>query len=331
MKNQTGNEPDRIHIGSTRLASVAQALRQPTSNPELPLARFRLIFRSSKPVAPNWFPGSAWRGVLGHELQARACSSAGCQNQKHAPDCRYRYLFETTLSSGKFTDSGTVPHPFVLSVPWRTVAPSGIVVLHLSLFGHAVSDAGLILDALRHGARRLQPIGPLDLVSMEEEAEPGSGIWRLLQQRPSPNAGPVSIPPAPATVRISLSTPLRLRIQNQEITAAKFRVAHLFSNLLRRVSLLTAHHTDTPLETDFAALSRMAERISFIRKELSWYDMARYSSRQDDLVPIGGLLGTFEFSLCGFKSLWPYFWLGQFTHAGKGTALGLGHYQVWTV
>jgi hypothetical protein len=306
----------------------ARAFQNPISDPELPFARFRLIFRSRKAIDPNWFLGSAWRGVLGHELLATACRSAGCTSGEHAKGCRYVYLFETPQLNGRFADSGTAPHPLVLSVPWRTPSHCDIVTLQLSLFGRAVSDAGLVLDALRSGARKLQPTGPLELLSIEEEVEPGSGCWNLLTQTAFPRVGTVRIPAPPATLAVCLLTPLRLRIQNQEITPNRFRVAHLFSNLLRRVSLLSAHHTDSPLQTDFAGLTRMADSIPLLGKNLEWYDMSRYSSRQNDLVPMGGLLGTFRIPIVGFEALWPYFWLGQFTHAGKGTAMGLGRYRV---
>jgi CRISPR-associated endoribonuclease Cas6 len=312
------------------MLELVQSTLIPLRAPELPLARFRLMFRCHNQVAPDAFLGSAWRGVLGRELLAKACRSAGCTGGQHAPNCRYVYLFETPHALGKFTDSGNVPHPLVISVPWRAQSQSAILTLQLTLFGCAVCDAGLVLDALRVGARKLRPTGPLDLVSIEEEVEPGSGIWRTLQQKRSPEFGSIHIPLPPSGLRVTLLTPLRLRIQNQEITPPQFRIAHLFSNLLRRISLLTCHHTRTPLETDFAGLTRMAEHVALLRKDLIWYDMARYSSRQQDLIPIGGLLGNFEFSLSGSEALWPYFWLGQFTHAGKGTAMGLGRYRVWT-
>lgn len=128
-------------------------------DPELPFSRFRVIFRSPNPVDPERFLGSAWRGVLGHALLAEACPSAGCTGKAHKPDCRYLYLFETPQSSGRFADPGVVPHPLVLSVPWRDQTPRDIVVLQLSLFGRAIVNAGLVLDAVLAGARKLRPTG----------------------------------------------------------------------------------------------------------------------------------------------------------------------------
>jgi len=129
-------------------------------------------------------------------------------------------------------------------------------------------------------------------------------------------------------VRVVLITPLRLRIQEAYVGADQFRFVHLFSNLLRRFSLLAYFHCDDPFETDFAALIRQAERVPLARADLRWHDLTRYSSRQKERLQIGGLLGVFELDAAALGSLWPYLWLGQFTHAGKGATMGLGRYAV---
>ena len=43
---------------------------------------------------------------------------------------------------------------------------------------------------------------------------------------------------------------------------------------------------------------------------------------------MGGLVGEFELSDIGLKPFWPYLWLGQWTHSGKGTVMGLGRYRL---
>ncbi len=53
-----------------------------------------------------------------------------------------------------------------------------------------------------------------------------------------------------------LETPLRLKREEHVVTPETFGFGALFATLLRRISLLTAFHTDTPLETDFAGLTR---------------------------------------------------------------------------
>ncbi len=45
---------------------------------------------------------------------------------------------------------------------------------------------------------------------------------------------------------------------------------------------------------------------------------------------MGGLLGSMTMNLERIESLWPYLYLGQWLHAGKGTNMGLGRYRLTT-
>ncbi len=126
-------------------------------------------------------------------------------------------------------------------------------------------------------------------------------------------------------------TPLRLNADGRLVSQDRFRFHHLFSNLLRRISLLTVFHTDTPLETNFAELTQAARAVGLKSARLSWHDWTRFSSRQDTLVQMGGLVGEIELTGADLEPFWPYLWLGQWTHAGKGAVMGLGRYQIETV
>ena len=61
---------------------------------------------------------------------------------------------------------------------------------------------------------------------------------------------------------------------------------------------------------------------------LRWHEWTRYSSRQDALLQMGGLLGEITVAGADLSPFWPYLWLGQWTHAGKGTSMGLGKYRI---
>ena len=120
-----------------------------------------------------------------------------------------------------------------------------------------------------------------------------------------------------------------MRHQGRHLTPGRFDFGVLFGQLLRRLGMLTQFHTDVPLKTDFRALTAAAGAVPLVRQDLRWQDWTRYSSRQETTMQMGGLLGHFE--LDGGQALapfWPCLWLGQWTHAGKGTALGLGAYRL---
>jgi hypothetical protein len=121
-----------------------------------------------------------------------------------------------------------------------------------------------------------------------------------------------------------------VRLQRDEllVTPETFRFSDLFGPLLRRVSMLTYFHTDTPLETNFAGLMELARQVEPVEAKLAWKDWTRYSSRQKTAMQMGGLVGEIVVELAQGSPLWPYLWLGQWVHVGKGTSMGLGHYTI---
>ena len=131
---------------------------------------------------------------------------------------------------------------------------------------------------------------------------------------------------APATVRVRLLSPLRIKRHEHLVGAANFDFRAFMSGLLRRISLLTCFFSDTPLETDFACLLRMAESAPVTRPEVRWREWIRHSSRQNTKLQMGGLVGSFELAGSKLEPFWPILWLGQWTHAGKGCSMGLGRY-----
>jgi hypothetical protein len=92
--------------------------------------------------------------------------------------------------------------------------------------------------------------------------------------------------------------------------------------------MISYFHTDTPLEIDFAALTAKAKTVQLVSQQLLWYDWTRYSSRQQTEMNMGGLTGTVQLDMEGLEAFWPYLWLGQYTHIGKGTSMGLGAYSI---
>jgi CRISPR/Cas system endoribonuclease Cas6 (RAMP superfamily) len=47
-------------------------------------------------------------------------------------------------------------------------------------------------------------------------------------------------------------------------------------------------------------------------------------------MQMGGILGSFLLNGEELADFWPYLWLGQWTHAGKGATMGLGRYRIVT-
>jgi hypothetical protein len=249
--------------------------------------------------------------------------------------CVYPYIFETPPpeNSQKLPSYFAVPHPFVLSVPWDGRTEDGNHNLELTLIGRGNQYAAYVILAMKIAAEEgVNPLGRLTLGGVEQESEAGSGQWtEIFAGGEQLNAlAPVAVaaPLPPPAIRVQLESPLRLRHENNYVSAERFEFAELFRNILRRVSFLTYFHTERPLETDFAGLVRRAREVGIGNTDLRWRDWTRYSTRQQEKLQMGGLVGEFSVRLDGLEDLWPYLWLGQWVHAGKGATMGLGRYRI---
>jgi len=126
-------------------------------------------------------------------------------------------------------------------------------------------------------------------------------------------------------ITISLRTPLRIRFDGQITDSLEFHV--LLRNLLRRISSLSYFHCGEKLDMDFRGLIEKARAVRQTASDIHWYDWSRYSTRQEEWMSLGGILGnvSYEGDLSDFMTLLR---LGEYIHVGKGTSFGLGKYEV---
>lgn len=310
--------------------------------PAIPVARHRLHLIAETVVRLPAYAGSTWRGALGHALRRTVCVTGG----RHCPDCLlyrscvYPYVFETPPPerAEKLRKYPAAPHPFVIE-PWadcRDVGPGETFGVDLVLIGRGQSQLAYFIEALRRagqtgiGKGAAQGAGRYALASVEQETAAGwQRIYTAGARLESQAAQTPVVPPLPAgPVRVELATPLRLNVAEDLVTPDRLRFRDVFSTVLRRLSLLSYFHTDIPLDTDFRALVQAAETVSISEPDLRWHDWTRYSARQDALLQMGGLVGAFTLPGAALAPFWPYLWLGQWTHAGKGAVMGLGRYQI---
>lgn len=306
-------------------------------NPTLPIAAFRFDYRAEHLEALPAYAGSAWRGAFGHALKRTVCVSRNipCADCLLYRSCAYPYIFETPPPPGtaKLRHYTAAPHPFVLAT--EASQAGATYPLDVTLFGRGLQYLPYIVHALEQAGRQglgKQKAAVFSLAEVKQHDLQTPGQWhgiygpgRPLAPRPAAMPG---LPPLPSRLRIELDTPLRLRRDEQPVAPDGFRFADLFSALLRRVSLLTYFHTDTPLETDFAGLTEQARAVRLVDPMLRWQKWSRYSSRQQAKMDMDGLLGGFELNSTGLEPFWPYLWLGQWTHAGKAATMGLGRYRI---
>ena len=305
--------------------------------PAIPIKSYRFCYDTAHPIRLPDYPGSAWRGALGHALKRTVCvvRNTPCNQCLLKNACAYSYVFETPppADAEKMRKYTAAPHPFVLRLPENaSIDPN--YRLDLILFGHGQRYFPYLIHALQTAGK--DGIGGkrqvFDLIQIDELDTRGNSqsIYQngaLLPQQPAMSP---SVPDMPARVELTFHTPLRIKHEQKNVTPNNFSFGAFFSTLLRRISMISYFHTDTPLDTDFAGLTAQAKQVAIAQQELHWYDWTRYSSRQQTEMNLGGLVGSITLDTNGLEAFWPYLWLGQWTHVGKATSMGLGAYSINT-
>ncbi len=304
--------------------------------PTLPVQRYVLAFDAPPGRRDLSFAGNAWRGALGYALREVACltGAPGCGGCTRRAQCAYAYLFETPPPADATVMRlyPSAPHPFVLRE--LDDAPPGQAALLLTLVGRAQELLPLLVQALRRAAHGPQGIQgcQLQLREVRQEAGLGRDAWQridgprgLLLSLP---CAPCELPPPPAhAVRLRFLTPLRVKREGGALGARALDFAALAGTLVRRISMLQAFHTDTPLQAPFVELKARARQV-LMRSQLAPVQQQRFSNRQHRSMPMDGLLGHVELDAADAQAFWPFLWLGQYLHVGSAATMGLGCYVI---
>ncbi len=307
-----------------------------TDLPLLPIYTYQLLFNVENKNRLPKYAGSAWRGAFGHALKKTVCvvRDTPCADCMLKNACAYSYIFETPppADANKMRKYTASPHPFVLQFPKRTELQENQYALNMTLFGNGARYFPYLVHAMQKAGEegigssrqifQLDSIKQTDSVGMEQIIYQNGNLHQQLNQLQQ------ALPLMPDEIKINIHTPMRIKQLGHNLNPHTFNFSALFGNLLRRISMLTYFHTDSALETNFAELSQRAKQIDFKHKALHWYDWKRYSSRQKTEMNMGGVIGQLQLDTYELEDFWPYLWMGQWTHAGKATSMGLGHYSI---
>lgn len=309
----------------------------------LPVARFRFSLEIQEPVAMPAYAGSALRGLLGHGLRRIACVTRQptCDGCMLRYNCLYSTFFESPGVPGQTAARyKALPHPFVLEPevsPEREIPEGGLLRLNITLIGEAVEQVPYLIHALDLAGRRgLGRGGGRFIVAMlEREQRLGKEDWESVYEadpgeyrRLEPLRLP--LPEPPNDMRIRLLTPLRLKRHGRFVGPSQLTATDLLLHLCKRLAMLADLYRGDPNPFDWNTLFRHAEDMRIAGPQLHWHDWTRFSSRQNTLMQMGGLLGGFRLEGETLASFWPALWFGQWVHVGKGTSFGLGGYRIET-
>jgi hypothetical protein len=130
------------------------------------------------------------------------------------------------------------------------------------------------------------------------------------------------------TLELRFQTPLRLKSNRDWLREPTF--AALIMGTLRRAFLLDAVHCGGDWERNWELaqpLLELSSQVQLLRNETKWIDWDRYSTRQQQKMNLGGLLGRAVYQFPDESSLaclLPVLELARWVHVGKATVFGHG-------
>lgn len=332
-------------------------------NSSIPIARYRLTARLRQGVRMPEYAGSLLRGQFGAALRNVACMTRQptCGGCRLLTTCPYTRIFEAIPPAGHELQAfSAIPNAYVVEPPLppdglqhaksphahphpTDIAPDGLLVLHQVLVGPAIEQLALVVfawqRALAQGLTKSR--SPADLLQVDWVDANGTPhtIWHGQQRVLAAHPAALAVPDMPAlpvaadgthTLGLQLHTPLRLQQQGHPLRPDQLTPRVLVAAVARRVALVLEFHAQQLQWGKLVpATVAMAQQLTDTR-QLQWFDWTRYSSRQQQEMTLGGVLGAW--TLHGPKdalaAVWPWLWLGQWLHVGKNATMGMGGYTL---
>ena len=312
----------------------------------LPIARYRFTARLSGYLQLPEYAGSLLRGQFGAALRHLACMTrqptcGGCPLQS---TCPYTRIFEALPPpEHRLQKFSAVPNAYVIEPPPLSSPPMAAgeeLVFHMVLVGDAIQQLALVAyawqRALSQGLTRARIASDLERIDWVDEIGAAHTIWTreqpLLADHPARLQLPLA-PAAPRALRLDIHTPLRLQSQGYPLRANELTPRALLAAVARRLALVLELHARQadwgPRIPSLIASTDAVEQD----KRLRWHDWTRYSSRQQQEMTLGGVIGDWvlEADSAVLESLWPWLWLGQWLHVGKNATMGMGAYTLEAV
>jgi len=296
----------------------------------LPITRYRLEFSMSRPVSQSAYMGSAWRGLIGWELQRLICpfdKKPGCKSCIIREQCPYFRLFE---DQSPISGIREMPRGYIFS---PSEGPDALQYLDVTLMGDCIRYFPAILKAVHSGKQaRLGPSRIAYHINSVSRILPGEAMesvpvdpddWIGMNTAFSLSDWLAAAPGVSGSTAFKLETPVRLRKQGKYMGDMEW--PYFFAAIARRLEALNCLFSGGDLlgKERYEAIISKFSGITTLQGHLSWLDYSRYSSRQRQKVPMGGLIGAAAFDV---SEAWLLPWLqaASLVHVGKGASMGLG-------
>jgi len=311
--------------------------------PRLDVLRLELLFAIDEAVVLPANRGNMWRGIFGAALK-RIDEGVlpGLSTGLIDTGRLYETFFEPEVSAGVVGGinlHGGAPHPYVVDAPaasgYQEIPAGATERIGLTLIGKPASAVEAVLAAFDFAARvglgagqgRQWKRGRAHLMETRAVWRNDDAELRVFDDQNGFQAiaaeAPV-VPQCPPRLRVILATPLRLIRDGRLVRTSHFQPATLLFNLVRRVASLSALYGTSVVDADSTTLKRLCTSLVAEQPALAFADQTRWSGNHQQEIDAGGIIGSFVLDMRGAEPLFPYLWLGQWLHAGKGAVCGLG-------
>lgn len=295
--------------------------------PALSASKLRFTGRFATADHGLRFPGPTLRGAFGYALRRIACTThlTDCRSCYLQQVCPYQAIFEGIPggAAGLSVDYSHVPQPFVFDVAspgeWR--GASDTLQWNMTLFGSSSRWAPYIIESFRQVAAG--GIGPRRLPFELEQIEDDQGlIWSSGSQTlrlPEPEPLQPTAPPQDGPVTWEFLTPVSLRVQGRQ---RRFPTAlELILAGRRRWQLLLQCYGQGPPPPEEERVE--ASDFQLVHHDLHYWQMDRFSGRQQRRIGLGGVLGRITLDGPWSRAgLWMRY-VHQI-HLGKSASFGFG-------
>lgn len=229
-----------------------------------------------------------------------------------------------------------MPAPYVIHVPASgafKLKPGQSFQFGMTLLGASNRHFALARLALERALAKgwMKQRVPLSLKAVERQH---AGTWLTEEPAAHPAAemhasASLAPPDNSEGIRrfsVELLTPCRLQVDGKVLKPNQLSPRAWLMALARRISHLAEAYGCGASELRFSSLVEAAESSHLSAVELRWQDWQRYSSRQQRVMPMGGIVGRFQ--LTGqLGAFMPLLELGQRLNNGKHASFGLGAYR----
>lgn len=313
--------------------------------PDLPVLRLRLTIRMLIDARLPAYKGAMLRGGFGYAFQRASCLQA-CWGRSHectiTPYCPYRWVFETPHPPdvAHLHDLRDVPRPFVIVAPDDTrtrYAAGDALEFGLTLIGQGTEYLPYFLFSFErlgvmglgrdHAPFRLERVEALrpwqptgTVIYQDGQALQGAKLLPFVDAA-ALSAYAQSLP---ADLRLILQTPLRIREGGEVLRTFDFLA--LTRAACWRIDALTTFHGSGRWNVDHQRLVDAARAVAVEDVHTRWADLQRISTRQQQTMPQGGIVGTVTLHGVGID-LRRLLALGSLVHIGKSCTFG--HGNVW--